>query len=85
MEKRKEKAEWEQQFEELKRAAANYIIAAKMNWQDEIWIIARLLKENAELEKENYELERKVKEQYYEIQQYEKWFANGSWHWDDEY
>ena len=42
----------------------------------EEWV--RLLKENSELEK-------KVKEQYYEIQQYEEWFANGSWHWDDEY
>lgn len=35
------------------------------------------------LQKENYDLNKKVEEQYFEIQQYEQWFANWSRHWDD--
>ncbi len=85
MEKRKEKADLEKEFEELKRAAIGYVRLAEIDWHDNIWVIATLLKEKAELEKEKYDLEKKVREQYYEIQQYEKWFANWSWHWDDEY
>ena len=36
------------------------------------------------LAEENRQLDKKVAEQYYEIQQYEEWFANWSWHWEDE-
>lgn len=85
MEKKEKKADLEKEFEELKRAAISYVRLAEIDWHDKIWVIAVLLKEKAELEKEKYDLEKKVREQYYEIQQYEKWFANWSWHWDDEY
>lgn len=48
-------------------------------------LVKELADENIKLRKENYELNAKVKEMYYTIQQYEEWFANGSWHWDDEF